>query len=175
MAKKDDVERVADEHIGKGGVLVRLYFDVQDKEEGKLQPLLTDLVNNRLLKEKGIIYCYGKVNEPIESNGMFVASAIVTVLFSGLAPLVNVVFNYAPMAIELIKPEKEFHMKTAELQSVLLDLSSVSLTYSRYMLERIMKKEDIEAVRKQIENRIVIGRRTIDDSKKKADDSINST
>ncbi len=166
MAKKSEVDIVTDEHVEQGGVLVRMYFDVQDKERDRLQPLLVDLINNRLLKEKGVVYCYGKINEPLERDGMFITSAVVTTLFKSLGPLVNVVFNYAPMAIELIKPEKEFHMKTSELQSVLLDLSSVSLTYSRYMLERIMKKEDLEAVRKQIENRIEVGKKAIEDSKK---------
>lgn len=165
MAKKSEVDAVTDEHVERGGILVKLYFDVQDKESERLQPLLVDLINNRLLKEKGIVYCYGKIKEPIKSDELYVTSAEVTTLFTGLAPLISVVFNYAPMAIELVKPEKEFHMKTAELQSVLLDLSSVSLTYSRYMLERIMKREDIEQVRRQIENRIEMGKRTIEDSK----------
>ncbi len=166
MAKKNEVDAVTDEHVANGGVLVKMYFDVQDKEPERLQPLLVDLINNRLLKEKGVVYCFGKIAEPMKSNDYYVTSATVTVLFTGLHPLINVVFNYAPMAIELIKPEKEFHMNTAELQSVLLDLSSVSVTYSRYMLERIMKKEDLDQVRKQIENRAAIGKKVIEDSKK---------
>lgn len=166
---KNDVDRVTEEKIRNGGVLVKFYFDVQNRDKEKLQPLLVDLVNNRLMKERGVVYCYGKVREPIQRDDLFITSAIVTALFDSVGPLVNVVFNYAPVAMELLKPEKELRLKTAELQSMLLDLSSVSLTYSRYMLEKIMSKEDQDLLRKQIENRIEIGKRALEESDKEDD------
>ena len=50
---KSDVEKVTEEKVAKGGVLVRMYFDMQHEEKDKLQPLLVDLINERLMKEPG--------------------------------------------------------------------------------------------------------------------------
>ena len=125
---KNEVDKVTEDKVRGGGILARLYFDVQDRDREKLQPLLVDLINNRLLKETGVVYCYGKINDPVKSGDLFVTSAILTVLFDGMGPLVNVVFHYAPIGLEVLKPEKEFSIKTGELQAILLDLSAVSVT-----------------------------------------------
>jgi hypothetical protein len=167
MAKKTDVDIVTEEKVRNGGILVRMYFDVQDKDRDRLQPLLVDLINNRLLKERGVVYCYGKINDPIQKNGMFITSAVITALFEGIGPLVNVVFNFAPAGIELLKPEKELRIGAPELQSVLLDLSGISVTYSRYMLEKILSPKEVEDLKRQLENRVELGKRIVKESKDK--------
>ncbi|EQD37123.1 hypothetical protein B2A_11861 [mine drainage metagenome] len=170
MAKKSDLDLVTEEKIRSGGVLVKLYFDIQDKDKDKLQPLLTDLINNRLMKAKGVVYCYGKILDPIGKDDMFITSAIVTVLTDSIGALINVMFNYAPAGLEVLKPEKEVFIKTAELQSLLLDISNISLTYSKYILERVMDKDEAETIRKQLENRAEMGKRLIEDSNKEGKD-----
>ena len=37
---KAELDRVTEEKILKGGVLAKLYFDMQDKDKDKLQPLM---------------------------------------------------------------------------------------------------------------------------------------
>ncbi len=168
MAKKSEVDLVTDEKVRNGGILVRFYFDVQDKDREKLQPLLIDLINNRLLKEKGVVYCYGKIDEPIERDGVFLTSAIVTALFDSLSPLFGVIFAYAPAGIEVLKPEHEFNLKVHELQSLLVDMSGVSINYSRYILEKVLSPQDVAEIKKQIENRIEVGKKAMgksDDAK----------
>ena len=169
MAKKSDLDLVTEEKTRSGGVLVKLYFDIQDKDKDKLQPLLTDLINNRLMKQKGVVYCFGKILEPIGKENLFITSAIVTVLADSIGALINIMFNFAPAGLEVLKPEKEVFIKTAELQSLLLDISNISLTYSKYILEKVMNKEDAEMVRKQLENRVEMGKKLVEDFKK--DDS----
>ncbi len=156
---------ITDERVGKGGILVKMYFDMQEKDKEKLQPLLVDLLNNRLLKEKGVVFGYGKINEPLERDGTFITSAIITILFDSIIPLANVVFSYAPAAIEVLKPEKEFALKSAELQSLLLDLSNVSIMYSRYILENVLKPEELQKIRQQLQNRAELGKKLLDSSK----------
>lgn len=158
MAKEPSVDQVTEEKIRNGGILARFYFDVQHKEKEKLQPALVDLVNNRLLKETGVVYGFGKIEEPIEKDGIFITSAVVTILFEGLAPLINVVFNYAPAGVEVLKPEKELHVRTPELQSLLIDLSNVSINYSKYILEKVLTPEEVRDIKKQLENRAAIGK-----------------
>ncbi len=159
---KSDVDRVTEEKIAKGGVLVRLYFDMQHNEKEKLQPLLVDLVNERLMKEKGVVYCYGSVEEPLEKEGTYITSATVTVLFDSFMPLIGISFRYAPAGIEILKPTSNMTFKMHELQSMLMDLSQISLDYSKYILEKVLKPEDIAKIREQLENRHELGKRLLE-------------
>ena len=160
---KSDVDRVTEEKIAKGGVLVKLYFDMQHHERDKLQPMMVDLINEHLMKERGVVYCVGAVEEPLEKDGIFITSAAVTVLFDKFLPLVNVAFNYAPAGVEILKPLNEMSFKTYELQSMLMDLSQISLDYSKYMLEKVLKPEDLEKISDQLSRRHQTGKKLLDD------------
>lgn len=106
MAVKNDVDMVTEEKVRKGGVLARLYFDMQDKDKEKLQHIMLSLVNDKLMKEKGVVYCYGTIEEPLEKDGIYITSATVTLLMDNFAPLIGIAFNYAPAGVEVLKPEK---------------------------------------------------------------------
>ena len=158
---KSDVYKVTEEKIAKGGVLVKLYFDMQHNEKEKLQPLLVDLINERLMKERGVVYCYGSVEEPLEREGTYITSAMVTMLFDSFIPLIGVAFRYAPAGIEILKPQGSMNFKTFELQSMLMDLSQISIDYSRYILEKVLKPEDVTKLKEQMENRHELGRKLL--------------
>ena len=162
---KNDVERLTDEKIAKGGVLAKLYFDVQGTGKDKLQGSLAQLVSEGIMKEKGVVYAFGSIEEPIERDGIFITSGMITVLVENIVPLVGIAMRYAPAGIEILKPEKEIHIKPNEVQSVLMDLSQMSITYSQFILEK-MKPEEIERIRKQMEGRALIGKEFLEKHKK---------
>ncbi len=112
---KSDVNEVTAKAIKSGGLLTKLYFDMQSEKKDELQPLMTDLINNRLMKAPGVIYCFGAIDEPIELNELFTTNAVVTVLFKDVGALINVVFNFAPIGIEILKPEHEYTVKISDL------------------------------------------------------------
>ena len=165
---KSQVDEVTEETLAKGGVLVKMYFDMQSKEKDQLQPLMVDLINKHLLKEAGVVYCYGAVEEPLENKGIFVTSAEVTLLVKNFFALVSIAFNYAPAGVEIVKPMKEMRLNVNDLQSMLMDLSQLSLGYSKFMLERVLKPEDLHNIEKQIENRVELGKKLME---KKGDTS----
>jgi hypothetical protein len=165
---KNDVDRVTDEKIAKGGVLVKFYFDIQDTNKEKLQPLLVDLINGRLMKEKGVVYCHGSIEEPIENKGIYITSAMVTVLFDSFMPLVNIAFNYAPAGIEILRPTGEMTFKVHELQGMLMDMASISVVYSKYIIENVLKGEDLERLKNQVDERVETGKKHLE---KKGDPS----
>jgi hypothetical protein len=165
---KSDVDRVTEEKLAKGGVLVKFYFDMQDPDKEKLQPLMVDLINERLMKERGVVYCFGAIEEPIENKGIFITSATVTTLFDSFMPLVNIAFNYSPAGIEILKPQHDISFKIFELQSMLMDLSQISLNYSQYVLEKVLKPEDLAKIKDQISHRHEIGKKLLG---KKEEDS----
>lgn len=162
---KNDVEKITEETLAKGGILVRLYFDMQEREKEKLQPLMANLINEQLMKEKGVIYVYGTIEEPLLKDGIYTTSGIITALFSAFQPLIGVAFKYAPGGIEILKPEREMKFKINELQSMLMDLSQISMDYSKFILEKVLKKEDLENIKKQMENRAELGKKFLDQRK----------
>ncbi len=164
---KDDVEKKTDETIAKGGILVRFYFDMQDRDKDKLQPLMVNLVNEQLMKEPGVVYVYGSIEEPMEKGGIYTTSGVITMLFSNFAPLVGIAFKYAPAGLEILRPEKELRFKTNELQSILMDLSQISMDYSKFILEKMLKPEDMEKIGKELENRAEVSKRFLESSREK--------
>jgi hypothetical protein len=157
-----EMQEVTDKTINNGGILAKLYFDMQSKDQSELQPLMADLVNNRLLKTPGVIYGFGSIDEPIKLDDIFSTNAIVTVLFNDLGALINVVFNFSPIGLEILKPEGKFVIKVSDLNTVMISLSEISSEYSKYILTRVLSKEELEKVNKDLEARKALGKRLIE-------------
>jgi hypothetical protein len=157
-----EVDQITRETLEKGGILAKLYFDMQSEKQDDLQPIMADLINNRLLKIKGVVYCYGSIDEPIKIDSVYTTNAEVTALFIGIGPMITVIFNFVPAGIEIIKPERELRLKINELQSLMLEMSQISLDYSKYILEKVMTKEDYAKVMEHMRNREDIGRKLLE-------------
>ena len=166
--KKEGVEEVTKAAIESGGILAKAYFDMQSEKAEDLQPLMTELVNNSILKAKGVIYCFGSIDEPIKiGENLYSTNAVLTILFKDLGALINVAFNYSPAGVEILKPENEYILKTSELQSIILDISQIALSYSQYILNKVLTKEDLETLKINLDQREKLGRKLLEDSKKK--------
>ena len=159
---KSELEKVTEEKVARGGILVKFYFDMQSEDKEKLQPLLVDLINERLLKEPGIVYCYGAIEEPIKHDKYYITSAAVHVLFGSIRNLLLIAFKYAPVGVEILKPQKDIHMNVWDLQSAILDVSQFSTEYSRYILEKVLRPEDLDALQKALANREEIGKKLME-------------
>ncbi len=159
---KSEVEEVTHKTLAKGGVLTKLYFDMQSEKQDDLQPLMADLINNRLLKSPGVVYCFGAIDEPIKTDKTYSTSAIVTVLFKDLWSLVNVAFAFTPAGVEIMKPEREYVLRPGDLQSLVLNVASVSLDYSNYILSRALSKEDYAKLINDMKHREELGKRLME-------------
>jgi hypothetical protein len=160
---KSSLDEVTNEKVSKGGILAKLYFDMQDTDKARLQPLMVNLINEHLLKERGVAYCYGAVEEPLEKDKVFITSAQVTMLFDSLPALINIAFNYSPAGVEILKPDRELVVKVNELQSIILEISQTSFNYSKYVLEKVLKPEELDDIKKQMEARAELGKRFMHD------------
>jgi hypothetical protein len=158
---KSEIDELTDETVGKGGILAKLYFDMESEKKEDLQPIMTDLINNRLLKAVGVVYCVGVIEEPIKMDKTYSTSATVTRLFKDIGSLINVSFNFAPAGLEILKPKGEIKIKSNELQSILLDLAQISVNYSQYILSRVLSKEDYEKVMNDMKNREELGKKVM--------------
>ncbi len=160
---KSEMNKVTEDTLSAGGILLKFYFDMHNKEEDKLQPILVDLINEHLLKERGVVYCYGTIEEPIKIEGLYSTSATVTILFKNIRSAIMVVFNYAPVGIEFIEPTKAIIIKPADVQGMLMDISQTADNYSRYMLQNVLTEEQRTKLSKDISKRVEHGKQMIDD------------
>lgn len=162
MAANKEVEEVTQKALANGGVLAKLYFDMESAKQEELQPLMVDLINNRLLKSNGVIYCFGAIDEPIKLKDTFSTSATVTALFKDLWSIVNVMFNFTPAGVEVLKPNREYALKPNELQALLLNIAQVSVQYNNYVLSRVLKKEDYDKIVEQMKVREELGKKLME-------------
>ncbi|VVB76635.1 Uncharacterised protein [uncultured archaeon] len=158
---KSEVEEVTRKTLAKGGLLTKMYFDMQSEKADDLQPLMTDLINNRLLKAPGVVYCFGEIDEPMKLENNYSTSAIVTVLFKDFWSLINVSFAFTPEGVEILKPDNEYVLKTSDMQAIVSNVSQVSLDYANYILIRVLKKEDYDKVLSDVRNREALGRKIL--------------
>lgn len=159
---KKEVDELTKNTIDKGGVLARIYFDMESEKEEELQPLMVDLINNRLLKTTGVVYCVGAIEEPIKADKNYVTSAAVTVLTQDLWTLINVMFTFTPAGIEILKPDRDYLMKPAQIQNLLLNVAQISMEYNNYILSRVLSKEDYDKVMVQMKNREELGKKLLE-------------
>ncbi len=159
---KKEVEEMTQRTLEKGGLLVQLYFDMESEKQEDLQPLMVDLINNRLLKTEGVVYCFGGIDEPVKLKDTFSTSAQVTALFASIWPLMKVMFDFTPAGVEILKPTRDYVLKPADLQALLLNMAQVSLDYSNYVLNRVLKPEDFEKIKEQMKRREELGKRLLE-------------
>ena len=165
--KKEGVEEVTKKVLDNGGILAKLYFDMQSEKPDDLQPLMAEMINNNILKAPGVVYCYGSIDEPIKVDELtYSTSAALTILFKDFGALLNLSFNYAPAGVEILKPEKEYTLKTSEMQSIVLDVAQISVNYSQYILSKVLSKEDFEKIKESLERREKLGKELLEKAKK---------
>lgn len=162
---KSEIDEVTQKALEQGGILAKLYFDMQGKAAEDLQPLMADLINNRLLKTPGVIYCFGAIDEPIKMGNEFSTSATITTLFRDLAAMVNVAFLFTPAGVEVLKPERQYILRQGDLQALALNVAQISIEYSNYILSRVLSKEDFEKVKEELGRRQDLGKKILESKK----------
>ena len=159
---RSEFEETTRRAIEAGGILVKAYFDMHSEKEEDLQPLMTDLISNRLLKFPGVIYCAGEIAPPVKTDELYATNAAVTILAKDLWTLLNLSFNFAPAGIEIIKPENEYHIKHNDLQSIMINMAQVSAQLSEYILGKVLSKEDFEKLQKDLKAREELGKKALE-------------
>jgi hypothetical protein len=163
---KSEFEEVTRKTIEAGGILAKVYFDMHSEKEDDLQPLMTDLISNRLLKFPGVVYCAGEIDTPLKVDDLYATNAVVTLLVKDLWTLINIAFTFVPAGIEVLKPEKEYYLKHNDLQAIMINMAQISAQFSEYVLSKVLSKEDYEKVKKDISRREELGKKIIEDNKK---------
>ncbi len=166
---KTEVDVATRKAIANGGILAKAYFDMYSEREEDLQPLMTDLISNRLLKFPGVLYCVGEIAPPIKSEELYTTNAAVTLLVKDFWTLLDMSFNFVPAGIEVLQPEGDYVVKHTDLQAIMINITQVSAQFSEYILSKVLTKEDMEKVKKDVKRREELGRKILDKKDKGQD------
>jgi hypothetical protein len=159
------VDELNDKIVGKGGLLVTMYFDIHGNSPEIIQNSMVDMIG-RLTKEVGVAYATGQIEKPIEYEGMHSTCAEVKLLVKDLNSLISVCFRYGPIGIDLLRPQ-DVKLTIPQLHEILLNVSQISQEYSQFMYNKVMTPEDKVNFNKQLINRAELAKKIIEKGKEK--------
>jgi len=165
MDKKKTVDEMTDDAIADGGYLTLVYFDLHAKTADEVKNLMVGFIG-KLTKEKGVIYAVGEIDQPMEKDGIFSTWAEVKLLAKDFPTLARISAQYSPIGMEIIRPDR-VALGLGEAQGMLLDISQTSQNFTRLIMEKVLPKEEAEEYQKKMLSRVELGRKLLEDSRKK--------
>lgn len=155
-----DLDILFEEACKRGAILSIVHFDAFGKEKELIKNALVEFLAT-LSNEKGILYCKGTIEEPIESSEGFSTYAEVKLLSENFGYLLHVCIKYAPSAVQILMPSK-IVLEIDAAQNLLLDASLLSQEYSKYFVEKIMSKEDFQKFQEILKKRAEEGKKMLE-------------
>jgi predicted ATP-binding protein involved in virulence len=112
---------------------------------------------NQLLKEQGVVYALGEIDEPIQNEEMFSTSLVVKVLVKSFPFLTNICATHSPFSIEILKPD-EIRMPLNQAHELLSTVATTTSDYKKYIIEKVTTKEELENYHRILEQKAKLGR-----------------
>lgn len=166
---ENDIEKLIEETTKHGAIYCDMYFDAHGENEKDVQAGLVEFIT-RLTAEKGVIYCKGQVLEafsrPVNGTTIYSTSANVKLLCDNFNKLHDLCLRYSPVGLDIVMP-RTIKLTLEEAHSLLLDASTSTTEYSRLILQRISKPEDLTKSEESFRRRAEIGKKLIESGKLK--------
>jgi len=161
VAKKaiPNVEKVTKDAVKNGGILAVLYFDIHTKTKEKAQEIGAGFVE-QLLREPGVIYAVGEIEEPIQDNDLFSTPVQVKVLSKSFTHLANLCATHSPFSIEILEPD-QIRLQLSEAHDVLANIATTTADYKKYIIEKLTSPEEREKYKRILEAKAELGRKIL--------------
>lgn len=160
MAEVKDLNSLIKKTVNDGGVLALLYFDLHGTDKETLVQLGAGLVQ-KILKEEGVVFAKGEIDEPMENEKLFSTSIEMKVLTKDLSSLAGLCSNFCPFSLEVLEPQ-EIRLDTSHMQDLLMYISSSSHDYKKYIIEKLSTPQTRAEYAKNIKNRAEIGKKLLE-------------
>lgn len=155
MADKPILEKNFNENIDvekrlkNGEILARLFIEIQGNDKEAAKKALEKTIFDSLASEKYVTLLNVKFYEILEEDEKGKYSGVVEIksLFRDFRWFVSVIMRYGPSAIEIIEPES-YTLNLDEMQSLVIDVSELSQTFSSQILTLLKDKERGELYKK---------------------------
>jgi len=155
-----DAAKLTRDTVRNGGVLAMMYFDMHTKTREKAQEIGANFVE-QLLREPGVVYAVGEIEEPIADKDIFSTSVQVKVLVRSFLHLMNLCALHSPFSIEIMQPD-EIRLQLSEAHELLATVATTTADYKRYIIERLSTPEELERYKKILEKKAELGRRLLE-------------
>jgi len=154
-----DVDKLTKDTIAKGGILAVLYFDLHGSSKEVLQELASGFVQ-KILKEPGVIYALGEIDEPLKAKDdkFFSTSVEVKLLTTGFFHMFRICMSYSPFSLEILRPDA-IKLTIDQAHEVLMDSSMTAFEYKKHIIEKMSTKEQLDTYRKTVEQKIELGKK----------------
>jgi hypothetical protein len=136
-----------------------MYFDLHGTGKEAIQKIGVGFVQ-KLLKEPGVRYAQGEIDEPIEAEGVYSTSLEIKVLTQDLMSLARLCAINSPFSVEILRPDS-FKLPIAQLHELLMFISSTTHDYKKYIMEKVATPEDRERYKRHLEQRLKMGEKLL--------------
>ena len=140
-----------EELIKEGGILARLYIEVQGNDREISKEALNTTVFERLSNEPNVSLLEVKLydlKKEDDKDEFYTGVVEIKLIAHDFRWLVNTVMRYGPTAIEIIEPE-EVHLSSDQMHSIVADVSSTSQMLSSQLLS-LLKDDERRAIYEKI-------------------------
>lgn len=154
-----DVEKLTKDTISNGGILSVLYFDLHGSSGKVLQELGSGFVQ-KLLKEPGVVYAIGEIDEPLLSEeGKFYSTSVeVKILTKDFLSLLNICSAHSPYSLEITRPS-EMRLTVDKLHEILMHVASTTFEYKKHIIEKMSSPSEREMYKLNLEQKVALGKR----------------
>ncbi|MBD3398099.1 hypothetical protein GF412_02785 [Candidatus Micrarchaeota archaeon] len=159
-----EVDNLTEKTVEEGGVLALLYFDIHGTDRDTLVNLSTGLVQ-KVLKQDGVVFARGEIDEPMEAEGMFSTSLELKVLTKDVVSLAQLCADFSPFSLELLEPQ-EFRVPVPHMQDLFMFVSTNSHDYKKYILQKLSPPEKGAEYAKNLHARAELGKKLLEKKKK---------
>ncbi|MCK4319040.1 hypothetical protein KAW38_00530 [Candidatus Micrarchaeota archaeon] len=158
--EKVDIKKLTEKTINDGGILALLYFDVHGNNKDAMVQMATAFIG-KIVKEKGVVYALGEIDEPMENDGMLSTSIELKVLTVDFLTLTKLCADYSPFSLEILKPN-DIHLPIDMIHELLLSISTTTLNYKKYILDKVASEEEKQNYALQIKNKVELGKKLLE-------------
>jgi len=156
-----EVDRLTEKAVDEGGVLSLLYFDIHGIDKDTLIQLGTGLIQ-KIIKEPGVVYARGEIDEPIEGEGMFSTSVEIRVLTQDVLSLGQLCANFSPFSMEILEPST-FKVPVAHMHDLFMYVANATHDYKKYIVQNKLSTPEQEAeYAKNLKRRADLGKKLLE-------------
>ncbi|MEM4366935.1 MAG: hypothetical protein QW035_02275 [Candidatus Anstonellales archaeon] len=165
MGKGEEIDEtklyeMAKKATSEGALFASLYLDIHGADEKKLQNVAVELVN-RMMKEQGVLFVFGKIEEPILQEGVYSTLVEVKAIVADINSLATLTYVYTPVSVDLIMPD-EVKLTSSQVGSLMVYISNQSFNWKKIYIERMRTKEEAEAFAKEVQAREQLGKKLLE-------------
>ncbi|MDD5111574.1 MAG: hypothetical protein PHG85_03440 [Candidatus Altiarchaeota archaeon] len=151
IEKKFNEELDVDQKLREGGILARMFLEVQGNNREAAKKALDTTIFEKLVNEPNFYATHVKMFDLVREDGQEYYSGVVEVqaVSRDFRSFLKIIMQYGPSAIEIISPE-EITLKSDEMHSLVADVSDFVQTYFIQLFSMLKDEERVALYNKML-------------------------